>query len=434
MISTISRSAGGTVWRLINIFDRDARLTDAVPAPYRGLDRFAAREKVVADLAAAGLIEKVEDHTLMVPHHDRSGVVIEPWLTDQWYCNARVLAAPAIAAVEDGRTRFVPRQWENTFFDWMRKIQPWCISRQLWWGHQIPAWYGPDGAVFVAETEEEARREAAAKYGERGRAAPRRGRARHLVLFGAVAVLDARLARADPRAGALLSDGRARHRLRHHLLLGRPDDDDGAAFHGRRAVPHRLHPRPGARRARPEDVEVARQHHRSARADRPLRLRCAALHAGGAGRARPRHQARRKPGRGLPQFRDQAVERGALCADERLRACRRLRPGRLPADRQPLDRRSSVATAPLAVTAALDAYRFDEAANRLYHFVWGTFCDWYLEFTKPILQGERRGGAGRDAGDDGLGSGPHRPSAAPDHALYHRGGMGASRRRRGRAC
>ncbi len=137
---------------LLNIFDENARLNDAVPAPYRGLDRFEAREKVVEDLAAAGLLAKIEDHTLMLPYHDRSGVVIEPWLTDQWYCDARVLAAPALAAVEDGRTRFVPRQWENTFFDWMRKIQPWCISRQLWWGHQIPAWYGPDGSLFVAET------------------------------------------------------------------------------------------------------------------------------------------------------------------------------------------------------------------------------------------------------------------------------------------
>src|SRR5271157_5206710 len=151
---------------LINIFDANARLNEAVPEPYRGLDRFEARKKVVSALAAAGLLEKIEDHILMVPHHDRSGVVIEPWLTDQWYCNAAVLAAPAIAAVEDGRTRFVPRQWENTFFDWMGKIQPWCISRQLWWGHQIPAWYGPDGAVFVAETEQAAQREAAAKYGE----------------------------------------------------------------------------------------------------------------------------------------------------------------------------------------------------------------------------------------------------------------------------
>ena len=150
---------------LINIFDADARMNDAVPEPYRGLDRFAARDKVVADLEAAGLLEKVADHTLMVPHHDRSGVVIEPWLTDQWFCDARVLAKPAIAAVEDGQTRFVPRQWENTFFEWMRNIQPWCISRQLWWGHQIPAWYGPDGAVFVAESEAEAVAEAEAKYG-----------------------------------------------------------------------------------------------------------------------------------------------------------------------------------------------------------------------------------------------------------------------------
>ena len=150
---------------LLNIFDADARLNDAVPEAYRGLDRFAARKKVVAELEAAGLLDRVEDHVLMVPHHDRSGVVIEPWLTDQWFCDARVLAAPAIAAVEDGRTRFVPRQWENTFFEWLRNIQPWCVSRQLWWGHQIPAWYGPDGAVFVAESEAEAQAEAAANYG-----------------------------------------------------------------------------------------------------------------------------------------------------------------------------------------------------------------------------------------------------------------------------
>ncbi len=150
---------------IINIFDRDAHLNDAVPERYRGLERFAARKHVLADLEAAGLIEKIEDHTLMVPHHDRSGEVIEPWLTDQWFCNAGELAKPAIEAVESGRTRFVPRQWENTFFEWMRNIQPWCISRQLWWGHQIPAWYGPDGRVFVAESEAEAAAEAAAHYG-----------------------------------------------------------------------------------------------------------------------------------------------------------------------------------------------------------------------------------------------------------------------------
>jgi len=150
---------------VLNIFDRDAHLNDAVPEKYRGLQRFAARKQVLADLEAADLIEKVDDHVLMVPHHDRSGEIIEPLLTDQWFCNAGELAKAAIEAVESGRTQFVPRQWENTFFEWMRNIQPWCISRQLWWGHQIPAWYGPDGRVFVAETEKEAAAEAAAHYG-----------------------------------------------------------------------------------------------------------------------------------------------------------------------------------------------------------------------------------------------------------------------------
>src|SRR5918911_527315 len=149
----------------INIFDRDAHLNDAVPEKYRGLERFAARKAVLADLEAEDLIEKVEDQVHMVPHGDRSGEIIEPWLTDQWFCNAAELAGPAIEAVERGRTQFVPRQWENTFFEWMRNIQPWCISRQLWWGHQIPAWYAPDGTVFVAESETEAAREAAAKLG-----------------------------------------------------------------------------------------------------------------------------------------------------------------------------------------------------------------------------------------------------------------------------
>ena len=105
----------------------------------------------------------------MVPHHDRSGEIIEPWLTDQWFCNAAELAKPAIEAVESGRTQFVPRQWENTFFEWMRNIQPWCISRQLWWGHQIPAWYGPDGKVFVAESEEEAAARGGGALRQRGR-------------------------------------------------------------------------------------------------------------------------------------------------------------------------------------------------------------------------------------------------------------------------
>ncbi|MGH7079253.1 MAG: valine--tRNA ligase, partial [Acetobacteraceae bacterium] len=131
-----------------------------------GKDRFAAREAIVARLEALGLIEKFEPQLHQVPHGDRSGVPIEPLLTWQWFCNAVALAKPAIAAVESGQTVFVPKQWENTFFAWMRNLEPWCISRQLWWGHRIPAWYGPDQTIFIADNAREAEIAATEHYGE----------------------------------------------------------------------------------------------------------------------------------------------------------------------------------------------------------------------------------------------------------------------------
>ncbi|MEZ5872150.1 MAG: valine--tRNA ligase [Nitratireductor sp.] len=129
-----------------------------------GLDRFEARKRVVEMMDALGLLDRIEPHTHQVPHGDRGGVPIEPYLTDQWYVDAATLAKPAIAAVREGRTSFVPKTWENTYYNWMENIQPWCISRQLWWGHQIPAWYGPDGTVFVEKTEQEALDEAIQHY------------------------------------------------------------------------------------------------------------------------------------------------------------------------------------------------------------------------------------------------------------------------------
>ncbi|MDP5209179.1 valine--tRNA ligase [Microbulbifer sp. 2205BS26-8] len=143
--------------QIINILDADANLNDAVPARYRGMERFAARSQIVDDLDDLGLLEKVEPHTLKVPHGDRSGAVIEPWLTDQWYVKTQPLAEEAIAAVEDGRVAFVPKNYENMYFSWMRDLQDWCISRQLWWGHRIPAWYDNEGHVFVGRSEEEVR-------------------------------------------------------------------------------------------------------------------------------------------------------------------------------------------------------------------------------------------------------------------------------------
>jgi len=142
---------------LINIFDKDAIINDNAPIQYRGLDRFIARKQIVADLDALGLVEKIDEHKLKVPRGDRSGVVIEPWLTDQWYVDAKTLAKPAIAAVENGDIQFVPQQYENMYFAWMRDIQDWCISRQLWWGHQIPAWYDHNGNVYVGRSEAEVR-------------------------------------------------------------------------------------------------------------------------------------------------------------------------------------------------------------------------------------------------------------------------------------
>ena len=144
---------------IINILNDDAAINDTAPTPYRGLDRLEARQRVVADMDALGLLDKVADHTLSVPRGDRSGVIIEPYLTDQWYVDAKKMATPAIAAVENGDIQFVPKQWENTYFAWMRDIQDWCISRQLWWGHRIPAWYDADGNFYVGENEEAVRKE-----------------------------------------------------------------------------------------------------------------------------------------------------------------------------------------------------------------------------------------------------------------------------------
>jgi valyl-tRNA synthetase len=142
---------------LINIMTLDASLNDNVPVAYRGLDRTVARARILADLDALGLIERVEPHKLTVPRGDRSNAVLEPLLTDQWYVDIKPLAAPAIRAVEEGRVRFVPENWSGVYFEWMHKIKDWCISRQLWWGHRIPAWYDPDGRWYVARSEEQAR-------------------------------------------------------------------------------------------------------------------------------------------------------------------------------------------------------------------------------------------------------------------------------------
>jgi len=143
---------------LINVLDIDACLNENAPAEYQGLDRFEARTRIVDDLKKLGLLEKIDNHRLMIPRGDRSQAVVEPYLTDQWYVKIAPLAKPAIEAVQDGRIEFVPANWSKTYFDWMHRIEDWCISRQLWWGHRIPAWYDPQGNIHVGTSEEDARR------------------------------------------------------------------------------------------------------------------------------------------------------------------------------------------------------------------------------------------------------------------------------------
>jgi valyl-tRNA synthetase len=371
---------------LINIFDADARLNAMVPERYRGLDRFAAREQVVADLAALGLIDKIEDHTLMVPHHDRSGVVIEPWLTDQWFCDARVLAAPAIAAVEDGRTRFVPRQWENTFFEWLRNIQPWCISRQLWWGHQIPAWYAADGSLFVAESEAEALAAAEAKFG------------------GPV-----ELRRDDDVLDTWFSSA-----LWPFSTLGWPEETPelrryypgdvlvtgfdiiffwvarmmmmGLHFMGE--VPFRtvyIH-------ALVRDEHGQKMSKSRGNIIDPLELLdrygCDALRFTMAALTAPGRDIKLAESR-VEGYRNFATKLWNAARYAQINECALAAASSPALPRLSVNRWIAAATADCAaaVTAALDAYRFDDAAARLYQFVWGTFCDWYIEFTKPILQG-----------------------------------------------
>ena len=150
----------------INVFDENAKINLNAPKNYQKLDRFDARKKILKELEDQKLLLREEKQLMVIPYGDRSGVIIEPWLTDQWFCNAKKMSIDPIKAVKKGRSKFIPKQWENTFFNWMENIQPWCISRQLWWGHQIPAWYGPDNKCFVATSEVEAKNIAKIHYGK----------------------------------------------------------------------------------------------------------------------------------------------------------------------------------------------------------------------------------------------------------------------------
>jgi valyl-tRNA synthetase len=371
-----------------------------------GVERFAARKQIVSRLEDFGFLERIEPNTHMVPHGDRSGVVIEPYLTDQWYVDAKTMARPAISAVRDGTTTFVPQNWEKTYFEWMENIQPWCISRQLWWGHQIPAWYGPDNKVFVAETEEEAVGNALGYYVEQEVITAEQGREMAL----------------DPakREGFITRDEDVLDTWFSSALwpfstLGWPDDEkdvqryyptdvlvtgwDIIFFWVARMMMMGLHFMKDApfstvyihRLVR--DEKGAKMSKSKGNVIDPLGViddyGADALRFALARGAAHSHDIKLSP---------QLVETNRNFATKLWNACRfaEMNGCAMPADfdatqaKQTLNRwiAHETVAATREVTEAIEGYRFNDAAGAIYRFVWNVYCDWYLELAKPVLLGE----------------------------------------------
>jgi valyl-tRNA synthetase len=406
---------------MISVLDREAKLDldgnsaflEGVPdspelaetMTLHGLDRFVARRRIVERLEAMGLLVKIEPQTHTVPHGERSGVIIEPFLTDQWYVNAKALAAPAIAAVRHGRTKFVPENWAKTYFDWMENIQPWCISRQLWWGHQIPAWYGPDGKVFVAETEDEAVSRALAYYAETEAITPMQGHdmavdpaSRAPFLIRDEDVLDTwfssalwpfstlgwpdetpELARYYPTDALVTGFDIIFFWVARMMMMG---------LHFQKEVPFStvyIH-------ALVRDATGAKMSKSKGNVIDPLEL----IDTYGADALRFTLAAMAAQGRDIKLatsrvegYRNFATKLWNACRFAEINGCATL-PGFEPGEaKETLNRWIAHETARTAkdVTEAIAAYRFNDAANAVYRFVWNVYCDWYLELAKPVLLG-----------------------------------------------
>ena len=354
---------------------------------WQGLERFEARKRVIDEITELGLLDKIEDNTHMVPFGDRSDVVIEPWLTDQWYVDAAILAKPAIEAVKSGQTKFVPANWEKTYFDWMENIQPWCISRQLWWGHQIPAWYGPDGEVFVAESEQDAYVAAKTHYGH-----------------------DTELTRDEDVLDTWFSSA-----LWPLSTLGWPDDTPELhkhyktdvlvtgfdiiffwvarmmmmGLHFKQEVPfhtvyiHALvRDEKGAKMSKSkgnviDPLELADKYSADA-----LRFTLSAMAA--MGRDIKLSESRVE---GYRNFATKLRNATRFCEINECFTAGAFNPAdaTLPLTQWLV---GETYRATEAISASLEAYRFNDASTSVYQFIWDGFCDWFIELAKPILQGD----------------------------------------------
>ena len=389
--------------RLINVLDAQARMTLAANSEFHegldssaelaatvaaldGQDRFAARKLVVEMMEARELLDGIDDHKNMVPHGDRSNAVLEPRLTDQWYVDAKTLAQPALKAVRDGATTFVPKNWEKTYFDWLENIQPWCVSRQLWWGHRIPAWYDADGNVYVEESEEAAHVAARARTGE------------NVTLTRDEDVLDTWFSSA----------------LWPFSTLGWPDETPELqrfyptnvlvtgfdiiffwvarmmmmGLHFKKEIPFRdvyihalVRDEKGAKMSKSKGNVIDPLHLIDEYGADALRFTLAAMAAQGRD---IKLSTQRVEG-----YRNFATKLWNASRFAEMNGCVRVAGYAPQANRVTLNRWiiGEASRAVAEVSAAIDAYRFNDAANAAYRFVWSVFCDWYLELAKPLLQG-----------------------------------------------
>ena len=410
---------------LVNIFDKEAQLdlkgnTDflsGVPSStdldatlsLHGFDRFVARKKIVERLEAAGLIDRIEPTNHVVPHGDRSGAVLEPFLTDQWYVDAKTLAQPAIEAVRGRKTVFVPEQWEATFFNWMENIQPWCISRQIWWGHQIPAWYGPDGKIFVAENEDDAVADALAHYTDIEEIKVEKGHD-----IAADPARRARFASEFLRRDEDVLDTWFSSALWPFSTLGWPDETPELkryyptsvlvtgfdiiffwvarmmmmGVHFMKGVPfhdvyiHRL----------VRDASGAKMSKSKGNVVDPLgvidQYGADALRFTLARGAAQGHDIRLGP-QDVEGNRNFATKLWNAARFVEINGCAR------DSDFDPRHAKEMLnrwiihetARAGREVSAALEAFKFNDAAAAVYRFIWNVYCDWYLELAKPVLTG-----------------------------------------------
>lgn len=373
----------------LNILDAFGRITDVdtpdVPADYVGQDRFAARKTIVARAEEEGWLREIEKTKHVVPHGDRSGVVIEPWLTDQWYVDAKVLAQPALKAVEQGDTVFEPKSYEKIYFEWLRNIEPWCISRQLWWGHRIPAWYGPNGEIYVAETEEDAREQAMADYDS------------EVALTQDEDVLDTwfssalwpfstmgwpekteDLERFYPTSDLVTAADIIFFWVARMMMMGQHFMDE-VPF--KRVIINGLvRDEKGQKMSKSKGNVIDPLGIIDELGADPLRFTMAIL----SGTRDIKLSKQRIEG-----YRNFGTKLWNAARFSQMNEARRVE-GFDPATvDQTINRwiRGELTRAERAVSQAIEGGRFDDAAGALYRFVWNVFCDWYLELAKPVFQG-----------------------------------------------